>query len=81
MLRVKEIAKDKGVTIAQIADKTNMLPPALSRIINGGNTTIETLEKIATALNVPISDLFEQPDSSVIVCPKCGTKLEVREKE
>jgi transcriptional regulator with XRE-family HTH domain len=82
MLRVKEIAREKGLTIAQVAEKTDMLPPALSRIINGSNTTIETLEKIANALNVPISELFDRPaNDNTITCPNCGTRLEVKKKE
>lgn len=79
MLRVKEIAKQKGLTVAQIAEKTDMLAPALSRIINGGNTTTETLQKIATALNVPISELFEQPAADTITCPNCGKRFKMEE--
>lgn len=77
MLRVKEIAKEKGLTIAQVAEMTDMLAPALSRIINGSNTTTETLQRIATALNVPISDLFEQPANDTITCPNCGKRFKM----
>jgi len=52
----------------------------LSRSING-NPSLDTLQKIADALNVPISELFERPDTSTIKCPKCGTELEVKAKE
>jgi transcriptional regulator with XRE-family HTH domain len=81
MLRVKEISKEKGLTIAIVANRMGIKPPALSRIINGGNTTTDTLQKIADALNVPIADLFEQPASDTITCPKCGAKLEIKAKE
>ena len=75
MLRVKEICKEKGLTVANVANKMGIMPPALSRIINGSNTTTDTLYKIANALDVPISELFEQPATDTIVCPKCHAKF------
>jgi transcriptional regulator with XRE-family HTH domain len=58
-LRVKEICKTKSITIGELAVKMNpkMTRESLSRAING-NPTLETLEKIATALEVEISELF-----------------------
>ena len=57
-LRVKEICKEKGITIGEVAERMNMQRESLSRAING-NPTLDTLEKIATALNVPVTELFE----------------------
>jgi transcriptional regulator with XRE-family HTH domain len=79
MLRVKEIAKEKGITIAIIANRMGIKAPALSRIINGGNTTTDTLQKIADALGVPIFDLFEQSAENTIICPNCGAKFKMEE--
>lgn len=78
-LRVKEICKEKGFSIGQLADKMEIHRESLSRAING-NPTIETLDKIANALEVHISDLFERPDDNCFRCPKCGTTLEIKEK-
>jgi len=74
--RIKEICKDKGVTMEKIAGDLGITPNTLTRNING-NPTIETLEKIAAALQVPVTELFEQPKSNVYNCPKCGAQLEV----
>lgn len=57
-LRVKEICKAKNITIGELADKMNMARESLSRAING-NPTLDTLEKIAIALNVNVSELFQ----------------------
>jgi transcriptional regulator with XRE-family HTH domain len=81
MLRIKEICKQQGITVAEIAKRTGIFAPTLSRINNGGNTTTETLEKIAAALNVPISELFEQAQTDVINCPNCGARLVLSRKE
>lgn len=65
-LRVKEICKKKNITISELADKMQMVRESLSRAING-NPTLETLEKIANALGVPISELFEKPSDGKII--------------
>ena len=75
-LRIKEICRVKGVTITQLAEKLNIKQESLSRAING-NPTKDTLERIASALEVPVTELFEQPATDVIICPKCGTKFKM----
>ena len=56
-LRIKEVIKEKGMTITELADKMGINRVNLSNMVNG-NPTVETLTKIATALNVPITELF-----------------------
>lgn len=79
-LRIKEVLKEKGMRQKALSEKIGVAEISLSRSING-NPSLETLQKIASALNVPISELFEQPQQNVINCPKCGTRLEVKEKD
>ncbi len=57
MLIIKEVIKDKGYSVTSFAEKIGMTQVSLSRIING-NPTVETLEKIANALDVDVRDLF-----------------------
>lgn len=57
MLRIKEIAKRKEITLEQLANKLNINRVTLSRSING-NPTIETLNKIANVLDVEVVELF-----------------------
>ena len=80
MLRIKEVIKEKGTTVNEVAEKMRITQPALSSIING-NPTSEKLEQIASILNVSVGYLFEPSGTDVITCPKCGTKLEIKEKE
>ena len=56
-LRVKDIIREKGMTVQELADQMGINRVTLSNSING-NPTLETLEKIATALNVSITELF-----------------------
>ena len=57
----------------------------LAQIVNG-KPSYPTLEKIATALNVPMWQLFASPDEikgeedkNTITCPNCGKKFKMEE--
>ena len=81
-MRVKEICKEKGLTLRQLANKMDTLPESLSRAISDkGNPTKSTMQEIAKALGVPLAELFINPTSGVITCPSCGTKLELTIKQ
>jgi len=57
-MRIKEIIKEKGLTIAEVAVRMGVSSPSLSRAINS-NTTVEMLNRIAVALDVPVSSLLD----------------------
>jgi transcriptional regulator with XRE-family HTH domain len=76
MLNIKKVIKQKGLTVTSLAEKMEMKQVSLSRIING-NPTVDTLQKIASALEVPVSELFDQPQNDVINCPHCGGKIKI----
>jgi transcriptional regulator with XRE-family HTH domain len=57
-LRIKEVIKEQGTTVQELADKMGISRVGLSQHING-NPSVEVLERIASALNVQVSDLFE----------------------
>lgn len=65
MLRIKELAKQKGMSMEEMADKLGINRVSLSRNING-NPTVETLNKIAYVLGVNIRDLFAYDSESSI---------------
>ena len=74
--RIGEILKEKGITQTDLAERIGISRVGLSKAING-NTTTTTLRKIANALGVPITELFEQPGTDTISCPYCGGKIKV----
>lgn len=78
-LRIKEVLKNQnGMTTALLADKVGITRANMSRIVNGKTTpSIPTLEKIASALEVNITELFEPANSNEFTCPNCGTKLTI----
>ena len=81
-LRVKYL-KQKGMTMQQFAEILGVTRDTLTRNING-NPTLETLERIANALGVDVSELFVRntPDSEVNGYVKVkGTLYEVHSFE
>ena len=79
-LIIKDVLKRKNISINEFADMLAINRVSLSTQING-NPTIETLQKWANLLNIDISELFEQKQTS-ITCPNCGVDIiiEAREK-
>jgi transcriptional regulator with XRE-family HTH domain len=76
--RTKEILKAKKITTASLAEKVGITRANMSNIVNGKTTpSIPTLEKIADALGVHVSELFEQPQNDTINCPHCGGKIKI----
>ena len=79
--RIKELCREKGMTISAIAEQIGTTQTSLSRALgDNGNPTLETLDKIANALNVHITELFEQPQSNEagITCPHCGKSITIK---
>ena len=56
-MRIKEILKEKGITLSQLADNMGVSRQALSRQV-AGKLLVEKAEEIADALNVPMWQLF-----------------------
>ena len=60
-MRIKEILKENGITLSQLADTMDVSRQALSRQV-AGKLLVEKAEEIANALNVPIWQLFVSPN-------------------
>ena len=78
--KIKEICQTKGVTQKDLAEKLSISNISLNKTLRGEYPKLQSLEKIADALDVPISELFEHPDNTTITYLKCGAELEVKVK-
>lgn len=84
MNRIKEILKEKDITVNQLSEMLGVSRQALSKQIQG-KMLVETAEKIAEALGVEMWELFASKeeivnqDKNTITCPKCGAKFELKE--
>lgn len=78
-MRVKELLKQKGMTAKELAAKLGISEGALSQSIkDGANPNLQTISKIASALGVPVSELFDAPKEGVITCPHCGKSITIK---
>lgn len=59
-MRIRDIIEQKGITTKEVADKLGISVSALNQSISG-NPSVRVLENIATALDVPMWQLFASP--------------------
>ncbi len=84
-MRIKEVLKEKGCTQQMLADRMNVSLSAVKQMVSADSLTTSTLEKIATALNVPMWQLFASPeevspkkDGVSLTCPYCGNDINIK---
>src|SRR5882757_2165609 len=87
-LKMKHTRLLKGLTLKQLAELAGCSESLLSRIENGNaNPSVKMMHRVALALGMPVSGLFqENPDSSNVVMrqgerPTVGTDQVRRGKE
>ena len=64
-LRVKELAKEKGISMGKLSRAADVDMNTLRRVYDDTrySPTLATLEKLAKALGVKIADLIEEDDA------------------
>lgn len=68
MLQVKNICKQQGITLKQLAERMEVSPEAVTRMLSeNGNPTLSTLVNIAKALNVEVFELFDNFNEDMMV--------------
>lgn len=88
-MKIKELLSKQGKTAVWLSKQIGVTDVNTRNIVNGViKPKLDTLEKIAKALNVPMWELFVSPeeirpniDTTVLTCPKCGAKLKVIESK
>ena len=80
---IKNIAKEKGYTMTQIADELGINRVTLAQSLNG-NPTLHRLQEIANLLGCSVGDFFrdemmgEDKSNNLSVsltCPHCGKTI------
>ncbi len=73
--KVKELCRNKGITIKELAEKMEIAPESLSRAING-NPQLSTIRKIAETLGVSVTDLFDRNEDELLAIVVCAGKTQ-----
>ena len=80
-LRLREILKQRKQSISSFAGEVGITQANMSNIVNGKNSpSLDTLQKIAEALDIPIYDLFISGDVSGFIKYQ-GEIKEIRSRE
>lgn len=88
--RIKERIREKGLKQTELAEKLGMSSVGLNQLVNSESLKIETFDKIAKAMEVPVwmlclseDELAEiratapVKDPDTFLCPVCGASLKV----
>ena len=91
--RTREILKKLGVKQVELAEKLGMTTVGINQLMRTDQPKIETLEKIASAIDVPVWQLYltdeeieeviaqhgkeQAKQSNMCVCPHCGNIVHV----
>lgn len=76
-LRIKDLCREKGIGIGELADKIGMSRVSIGNFIARRQwPSSEAFRKIADALGVEVSELFA-PRRNTFTCPNCGAEITV----
>lgn len=64
-LRISEVCKENGLTIAELADKLGIKPSSMSQAIYLNSFSVSRLGEIADVLGVTIPELFEDYKAAI----------------
>ena len=79
--RLKEILKEKGLTISGFANMVGITQANMSNIVNlKSSPTLDTLNRISEALNIPVTELFRK-DEDIEIYVKYKGKMHKITKE
>ena len=62
---IKTFAKQKGITLAELAEAIGITPAGLTLIIKSNSTNTTTIEKIAQTLGVRVGSFFDEQQEEV----------------
>ncbi len=80
--RLREILKDRQITIGQFAEISGISQSNLSNYMMGKvSPTLDTLNKIAEALNVDITYLFRKEKEIILIAKYEGKSIELNTED
>lgn len=75
---LKDVLKRLGMSQREVAEKMGISPSVLNMRISSGNPTLKSIEEIADAIGVSVTDLIKgNNDTTKIICPHCGKPITI----
>lgn len=82
VFRLREILKNRHITIGQFSEMSGISQSNLSNYMMGKvSPTLETLNKIANALNIEITELFKKEEDIVLLARIGESEVEISKDE
>lgn len=81
-LRLREILKERSMTLKAFSELSGISQPNLSNYINGNvSPTLEMLTRISESLEVPLTELFEESESLELYIRYKGNMYNITSKD
>ncbi len=82
VFRLREILKDKNMTIGQLSEISGISQSNLSNYMSGKiSPTLDTLNKLASALDIELVDLFRKKEDIVLMVRYNDELMEINKKD
>ena len=82
IFRLREILKDRHITIGQFAEMSGISQSNLSNYMIGKvSPTLETLNKIANTLKIDLTELFKKEEDVFLMARIGETEIEISKDE
>lgn len=82
VFRLREILKDRQITIGQFSEMSGISQSNLSNYMMGKvSPTLETLNRIANTLNIDITELFKKEEDIVLMARIGENEVEIRKDD
>lgn len=79
--RIKERIKQVGITQIELAEKLKISKVGMNQIVRSSMPKIETFERIAEAIDVPVWSLFLSDEEIYAICKLNENKQEKEEEQ
>jgi len=81
-LKLKEILAQRGITLKDFAALSGISQSNLSNYLNGNiSPTLDTLKKMATTLNIELSELFKEKNDVELYAKLDGILYPISKKD
>ena len=81
-LKLKEILSQRGITLKDFAVSSGISQSNLSNYLNGNiSPTLDTLKKMATTLNIELSELFKEKNDVELYAKFDGILYPISKKD
>ena len=81
-LRLREILKEKNITIGQLSELSGISQSNISNYMSGKiSPTLDTLNRLANSLNIELTDLFKKEDEIILMIRHNENIIELNKKD